>query len=188
MYLVVFLILAVVVGYLLAGSRLGRRVDKTTSSLTKTSQSWADAVESRWRALFSRRSRPEAFRDWALGDGSSQFTREFRDWLADLSAGESQEFCLALADYAKGLGFSLNELVDGGLDQDPFMRQVFVEAIVVYSNAYRKAKRAHQQAKVKKAEQEKSAVKKDGKKPAEKETSHRNENVVPEASETPTAA
>jgi hypothetical protein len=93
-----------------------------------------------------------------------------------------------LADYAKGLGFSLNELVDGGLDQDPFMRQVFVEAIVVYSNAYRKAKRAHQQAKVKKAEQEKSAVKKDGKKPAEKETSHRNENVVPEASETPTAA
>jgi len=43
------------------------------------------------------------------------------------------------------LGFRLDQLVEGGLDRDPRMRQVFVEAIVVYSPAYRKARQAQQQ-------------------------------------------
>jgi hypothetical protein len=98
--------------------------------------------------MFPGQAGQHEFRDWALGVGARQLPADLKAWLAGLSEEEAHQFHVSLAEYADSLGFELSELVDGSLDQDPIMRQVFVEAIVVYSPAYRKARQAREKAEV----------------------------------------
>lgn len=146
MYLLSLLILTALTGYLLAIGGFGRKVDQRASSLRARTTRWADRTEDRWRALFTRRADSNAFRAWALGGGAGLLPQEFRHWLAGLSDEEAQHFSMALDEYANSLGFSIRKLVEGELDHDPRMRQVFVEAVVVYSPAYRKVRKAQQAA------------------------------------------
>jgi hypothetical protein len=146
MYLLTLLVLFILLGYLLAGSRFGQRLDSATGRTTASSKRWLSRQGERWRSLFGRKEQTDTFRLWALGVGAGLFPQDFKTWLSSLSPAEARDFHLALDEYADSLGFSLPQLVDGGLDQDPIMRQVFVEAIVVYSPAYRRARQAQQQA------------------------------------------
>ena len=146
MYLLALLVLFTLIGYLLATSWFGDRVDDATGRVTASSRRWTGRLGERWRKLFNRQPGAEAFRSWALGPGAELFPQDFKTWLASLSEAEARDFRHSLDEYANSLGFSLTKLIDGGLDQDPRMRQVFVEAIVVYSPAYRRARQAQQQA------------------------------------------
>jgi hypothetical protein len=146
MYLLALLVLFALIGYLLATSWFGDRVDDATDRVTASSKRWTGRLGERWRGLFHRQPESEAFRSWALGPGSELFPQEFKTWLTGLSIDEARDFRHSLDEYADSLGFNLSKLIDGGLDQDPIMRQVFVEAIVVYSPAYRRARKAQQQA------------------------------------------
>lgn len=146
MYLLSLLVLFTLLGYLLAFSRFGERLDGATGKAAASSRRWTGRLGDRWRALFNRQGQAEAFRSWALGPGAGLFPQDFRTWLARLSDAEARAFRNSLDEYAGSLGFSLTQLIEGGLDQDPIMRQVFVEAIVVYSPAYRRARQAQQQA------------------------------------------
>jgi hypothetical protein len=139
MYLLSLLVLFALVGYLLASSRFGARLDGSTKR-------WTGRLGDRWQGLFRRQGKTEAFRVWVLGPGAGLFPQDFKTWLASLTEAEAQAFRHSLDEYADSLGFNLSQLIDGGLDQDPRMRQVFVEAIVVYSPAYRRARQAQQQA------------------------------------------
>jgi hypothetical protein len=146
MYLLSLLVLFILLGYLLATSRFGARVDGATGRATASSRRWTSRLGERWKGLFNRQAQAEAFRLWALGPGAGLFPQDFKTWLSGLSDAEAQVFRRSLDEYADSLGFDLTQLVEGGLDQDPIMRQVFVEAIVVYSPAYRRARQAQQQA------------------------------------------
>jgi len=146
MYLLSLLVLFILLGYLLATSRFGRRMDDATGRAAASSRRWTSRLGDRWRGLFNRQAKAEAFRSWALGPGSGLFPQDFKTWLSGLSDAEAVEFRHSLDEYADSLGFNLTQLIEGGLDQDPRMRQVFVEAIVVYSPAYRRARQAQQQA------------------------------------------
>lgn len=146
MYLLSLLVLFTLLGYLLASSRFGGRLDGATGRAAASSKRWTGRLGDRWRALFNRQGQAEAFRSWALGAGARWFPQEFKTWLASLSDADARAFRYSLDEYADSLGFSLTQLIEGGLDQDPIMRQVFVEAIVVYSPAYRRARQAQQQA------------------------------------------
>ena len=146
MYLLTLLVLFILLGYLLASSRLGERLDNATSRTTASSKRWLSQLGDRWRSLFKRTEQEDAFRSWALGSGAGLFPQDFKTWLSSLSGAEARDFHYSLDEYADSLGFNLAQLIEGGLDRDPIMRQVFVEAIVVYSPAYRRARQAQQQA------------------------------------------
>ena len=147
MYLLALLVLFTLIGYLLATSRFGDRVDEATERVDCFVET-ADGSYGRAlaEALFNRQPETEEFRSWALGPGADLFPQDFKTWLASLSEAEARDFRHSLDEYADSLGFNLTKLIDGGLDHDPRMRQVFVEAIVVYSPAYRRARQAQQQA------------------------------------------
>lgn len=189
MYLLALVLVFAVIGYLLAGTRLGERVDRASDRVSASSRSWADKAEASWRSLFKGRSRADDFLDWVAGPGADSLPDDFKDWLAVLSIEEVREFTSALVVVAHSLGFELDTLVDGGLDQQPILRQVFVEAIVVYSDAYRKAKQALEEAKAAKDKTtETSPPSGDGKKPARKRASRRKREPATEAVETASAA
>jgi len=146
MDLVILILVFLAIGYLLGASKLGKSVDQATEKAAVGSKKLADRVGQSWRGWFGRRQDEDPFRRWVSGPGANLFSEDFKTWLNGLSVSEAREFSHALDQYAGSLGFSLKSLVDGGLDQDPMLRQVFVEAIAVYSSAYRRAKTAHQQA------------------------------------------
>lgn len=146
MYLLALLVLFTLIGYLLATSWFGDRVDETTGRVTASSKRLTGRLGERWRRLFRRQPATEEFRTWALGPGANLFPQDLKTWLASLSETEARDFRHSLDEYADSLGFNLTQLIDGSLDQDPRMRQVFVEAIIVYSPAYRRARQAQQQA------------------------------------------
>lgn len=146
MYLFTLLVLFTLLGYLLASSRFGESVDRATGRASASTKRWTTRLGDRWRALFGRQGQAEAFRSWALGPGAGLFPQDFKTWLAGLSDAEARLFRNSLDEYGDSLGFSLTQLIEGGLDHEPIMRQVFVEAIVVYSPAYRRARQAQQQA------------------------------------------
>ncbi len=186
MQLILLLVLFGVIGYMLAGSDFRDRVDRTADRVTTASGSWWTRSRAWWRARFSPGVSGEEFRAWVAGRGADSLPDEFREWCADLSRGEAQEFTRSLADYADGLGYNLALLVAGRLEQKPVMKQVFVEAIVVYSDAYRKAKTTHQQESEGPSQKEKADE--DNLRPAQKSASRRKRKVSAEATEAASAA
>jgi hypothetical protein len=149
MYLLSLFVLFMLAGWILATSRFSKPIDEATDSVAARIRGFGQALRRRWQALFGRaapRSRDDDFRRYALGLGAPFFPADLKTWLAGLSEGEARSFQRSLSEYSQSLGLRLAELVDGSLDRDPIMRQVFVEAIVVYSPAYRKARQAKKDA------------------------------------------
>jgi hypothetical protein len=187
MYLLSLLVLFALLGYLLASSRFGERLDGATGRAVASTKRWTGWLGERWRGLFNRRAETEAFRAWALGQGAALFPQDFKTWLSSLSESEAWAFRRSLEEFADSLDFNLAQLIDGSLDQDPRMRQVFVEAIVVYSPAYRRARQAQQQAAKNSDAARKTGQKLDG--PAgEKSNGRGNLEPVAETAEPATAA
>lgn len=183
MDLLILILIFLLIGYLLASLGNSRASRKEVQAVTKPG--WRDRMDDRWKASFDRRGLTDDFRVWVYGDPTVNLPDDFKAWFAGLPDKEAQAFTQALASYASGMGFSLSQLVRGGLDDEPIMRQVFVEAIVVYSSAYRKAKQAQQAVEAEQAKDKKHSGR--GKKSAEKASSAPVNNA-PETAEAPQAA
>lgn len=151
MELLFLLVLAAIVGYYLAGLRS----DDEAKSSTTPRGGPVDRVSDWWGGLFRRKEATSQFRTWALGPGEAYFPEDFKTWLKGLSSEEARAFETSLDEYAAGLGYKLHDLTEGKGTNRARM-QVFVEAIVVYSQEYRKIKEA-----------QKKAQKEDGKEKAE---------------------
>ena len=142
MELFLILILAVGIGYLFARSKYRKNVDTAVDKVTTSSKSYSSKATDWWRRRFGKKSDP--FRAWATGPGAPYFDDTFKTWLVGLSEEEAKAFSKSLEGYSSGLGFDLSKVEKGELDKQPALMQVFVEAVVVYSGAYRKARQAHQ--------------------------------------------
>lgn len=187
MYLFSLIVLFALAGYILATTRFNKQVDSASGRFTASVQRISQSTRERWQAMFGP-AKGDEFRSWALGVGATLFPDDFKSWLAGMTPNEALQFQQSLVEYSDSLGFRLVDLVDGSLDSDPIMRQVFVEAIVVYSPAYRKARQAQR-----KVEAEDKPLPADSdKRPAEKASSRRkgptNGHASPENSETAPAA
>jgi len=175
----IFGISGILIGMLRSGKKTGSSSTRTPISTKKL----ASRVEGKWRTLFSTTNQTrDSFQAWATGTGASLFPDEFTVWLVRMPESEADTFSSKLSDYAQGLDFRLRDLMDGSLDRDPMLRQVFVEAIVVYSQAYRKAKKARQQ-----AEGSRNTTSNSGNRSQEKKTDHQLSGSTSEAS-TPVSA
>lgn len=178
MQLLIALAIAGIVGYLLAGSRYGRKIEQTTEQISESSESLLERSKRWLRERFGREKPQDNFVAWASGKGSAHFPKEFTEWLKGLSPEEAARFTSSLSTHAESLNFDLDELVSGEMENKPALMQVFVEAVVVYSHEYRKAQEAQSEAS--KADREKAGQKKaaepspsDGKAVAEKQPSRR---------------
>lgn len=182
MALIILVIAAVVIGYFLARSRYSDTIDETAGKVSTTSRSWADSAGGWVNTRVLRRKSAEPFREWAAGPGAEQFPDDFMEWLEGLSDEEVEEFTQALDKYSASLDYSLTDLVEGDYDGKPAMMQVFVEAIVIYSQEYRKAREVQQAEAEKEEDVEASAdddasTSTDKKKAAEKSTSRRKQGA-----------
>jgi hypothetical protein len=180
MYLFSLVLLFALLGYILAISRFGKTIDAATGRLI-------NLFDMRRRSFFKRRSQTSDFRVWALGVGAPLLPDDIKSWLARLSAEEAQDFNWSLIEYTKSLGLQLDQLLDGSLDRDPRMRQVYVEAIVVYSPAYRKARQALKKA-AEDAEKNPAMEADAQKQAAEKASSRRKQDATADATETAPAS
>jgi hypothetical protein len=149
MQLLILLFIAGIIGYFLARSQYGKKIDETTLKITSLSEGLIDQTRDWWRRRFGKKQRNITFLDWATGSGAVYFPDDLRIWWQSFSPDEESNLP-DLNSYADSLDFHLEELVSGGLDTKPALMKVFVESVVVYSHEYRRARQA--QAKAEKAE------------------------------------
>jgi hypothetical protein len=176
MALIILLIAAVVIGYFLARSRYSTKIDETAEKVSSTSRSWTDRAGGWVNTRILGRTSADPFREWAAGPGAATLPDDFKEWLAGLTDQEAADFTRALDKYADSLDYSLTELVEGDYDGKPALVQVFVEAIVIYSQEYRKAREVQQseaEAETDTDSDESAGESAEEKKVAEKSTSRR---------------
>ena len=150
MELLILLLIVGIIGYFLARSQYGKKIDETTLKITSRSEGLIDKTREWWRRRFGKKQRKITFLDWATGSGAVYFPDDLRIWWQSLSPDEGKQFTRSLSSYAESLNFHLEELVSGSLDTKPALMKVFVESVVVYSHEYRRARQA--QAEAEKAE------------------------------------
>ncbi len=143
MDLLILILIFTGLGYLLGLTQPGGK-RKPEKAAPVEAKGWSHRLEDGWKSLVDPGFFPRRVRAWVSGPGANLFPEDFRSWLGGLSESELTDFVKALDGVSNSLGYNLGQLVDGGLDHDPRMRQVFVEAITVYSSAYRKARQARQ--------------------------------------------
>lgn len=171
--LLIIVLIAGIAGYYLARSRYSKPVDEAASKVAATSQDYARQT-SRWtRSLFRRSSTAEQLRAWSAGPGAPLLPDDFKVWLAGLTQQEADEFTRAAQSYAASLGYDLDKLVKGELSEQPARQESFVEAIVSYSETYRKTREARQEAGQAPEVPVEQPPPVDGKPPAEKAVSRR---------------
>jgi hypothetical protein len=191
MWLFLFIVAAGVGGYFFARSRFSKPVEDTASKVgtvtVDTTKQYTGKASSWWQKQFGSGRTSDPFRAWAAGAGSPALPEDFKSWLAGLPEDEAKSFTKSLYDYGKGLDYDFDKLVDGSLDSQPARMQVYVEAVVVYSQAYRKAKQAQKEADAAKTEAGATNNSSDGKTTAEKSVSRR-KSEAPESSESTAAA
>jgi len=128
MYLLFILVIFVIIGYLLGESRIGEKVEHTSGKFLATYVHVANRFQNRLNNVLRSSTKSDSFRSWALGSEAKDFPPEFYKWLSGLSEEEAIQFTQALNAYSRSLDLDLDALVDGSLDREPILRQVFVEA------------------------------------------------------------
>jgi hypothetical protein len=143
MQLIILFFLFLILGYMLAGSRVVKRAESGTQNIYQKATRWI-------QNLFNRH--PRSFREWASGPGAGYFNKDWRQWQAGLTQEEAESFEQELSDYMKSQGYELDALNSGTLK--PAMIEIFVEAVTVYSREYRKAKTEKKKPKLKQVVQQ----------------------------------
>jgi len=144
MYAILFFLLFCLIGYWLAASRFSRPIDRTASTIAAKPRLWYDRIRGRRNKSLPSGAEAPPFILWATGEGARYFPDEFRNWLASLPPEEASRLVLAMDEYAQNLGFRLDDLAQESLQSQRALMQVYVEALTIYSQAYRKAKQANQ--------------------------------------------
>lgn len=189
MFLILLLVLVAVLGYYLARWNLDQKASDAAQTLTTKAVEVGSDVGDRVTNLTRREKKQAAgFITWANGPGAKDLPADFASWWGSQSAAGQKKFSEALASYADGLGLKLSELTSGRLDSQPEYKSVFVETLVIYSNAYRKVAKAKNQPKTPASDDGGEAAQAPAAEmqPAEKARSRRSQGAQPEP--TPSAA
>lgn len=136
MPLIILLAVAVVAGYLIAKSRASKTIDETTTNVVSTTRTAVSQASDRLRG----RPSAEQLKNWTASAGSEYLPKEFTEWLAGLSKEEADAFMNALTDHMNSLGFSLKDLLDGKLADQPEKIKTYSETIAAYYQTYRQVK------------------------------------------------
>ncbi len=147
MELIIFALIAGVIGYAIAKSRFSKPIDSAAGAVSSGTKDVAGKAAGWWQTTLGRGKTGNEFVAWVAGSGASLFPDDFKTWVAGLSPQEAEDFTRALDKYSASLGYNLQDLVEGKLANQAMIVPVFTEAIVVYSGAYRKSRQALKEAK-----------------------------------------
>lgn len=143
MTLIVLLVLAGILGYWLARTRTGERLSQRAGELAGQARNLGGRSTDWVGQRLGLSRKPRSLRTWAAE--SPDLSSEVRSWLVSLNDEQAAAFALALNNHAETLGLDLNRLFSGELDDDEQQRKVYVEAVSIYSQAYRKAREISQE-------------------------------------------
>lgn len=129
----VLLLVFFLLGYLLAFTPLGERIFSVAEEMIDQLRGSSPSPES------AATDRP-AYRDWLLTD--TAVPDDLRLWYVGLDQSQAQRFERALHAHSQNTGLQLLKLTTGELDQRASLRNIYVEAVSIYSQAYRKAREA----------------------------------------------
>ncbi len=169
------------IGYFFARSKYSQSIDGTADKVATSTRSWSGRADDWWQSRVMKRSLAEPFKAWAAGAGTDLLPDDFKTWLAGLSDQDARDFTQALDAYTSDLDYSLKNLVDGEYANKPALMSVFVEAIVVYSQEFRKAKEVDEV--VPEAAEEDEEPEAEKAKPAARQSSRRRKQPPAETSE-----
>jgi len=181
MTLLIFIIIAVVIGYFFARSRYSQSISDSAGKVASSSRSWSGRADDWWQSRVMKRSLVGPFKAWAAGAGADLLPDDFKSWLAGLSDQDARDFTQALDSYSSDLGYSLKDLVEDEYANKPALMSVFVEAIVVYSQEFRKVKEVDEVPDPEVEEEDKPEAEKA--KPAARQSSRRRKGPAAETSE-----
>lgn len=146
MYLFLVFLVFAIFGYLIASSRYSKQIDSTASTIVEAPRNWYHRLRHRGQKSLPAGSPTYPFIPWASGEGAGYFPEDFRSWLTGLTPTEADRVMPAMDRYAQGLGFRLDDLMQADLQAKPALMQVYVETLTIYSQAYRRARQAQQEA------------------------------------------
>ena len=170
MTLLIFILAAIAVGYWLSRSKYQQSIDDTASQFASSSQSWSARAENWWHSNVMKRSLDERFTSWVGNEGSKFLPDEFTSWYSSIPESDRKSFTNNLESNLNKQGFDLRDLLQGAYDNQPVRMQVYVEAIVVTSQEFRKTKEVEEPNSVKSEKKKPKTVEK---KTAEKQSSRR---------------
>jgi len=175
MTLLIFILVAVGIGYWLSRSKYQQSIDDKASQLASSSQSWSSRAENWWNSSVMRRNFEGQFTSWASAEGFQFLPDEFTNWYSELSESNRKTFTNQLESNFKRQNLEYQDLLQGKLENQPAKMQLYVEAIVVTSQEFRKTKEVEEPNNPK-TEKRKPKDTGTGKKTAEKQTSRRRES------------
>lgn len=137
MTVLLLLIIFLLLGYLLAFTGLGDRISSVANELTGQVRGSRQPDTNQAPAPVSRQA---AYRSWLTT--AVEVPDDMRIWYLGLDEEQAQRFERSLDDHGRNTGLQLASLVRGDLDNTPALRSIYVEAVSIYSQAYRKAREA----------------------------------------------
>ena len=170
MTLLIFVLAAIAIGYWLSRSKYQQSIDDTASQISSSSQSWTDRAENWWKTSILRHSSEENFNNWIDKKGAKFLPGDLIYWYNDLADNNKKSFVGKLEANFNEQDLELQDLYQGKYDNQPARMQIYVEAIVVTSQEFRKTKEVEEPQSAKK---ENKKTKTPEKKTAEKQTSRR---------------
>lgn len=175
MSLLIMLLVVAGLGYMLARSTTGERLEDAAGQVVERTRALGDQASGQIQRRMGR-MRPIAMQAWVAT--AVDIPEDFKHWVSNLNKSDAESFSHALQSHTRTMGLDLMQLVNGELDHQPELRKVYVEAVSVYSQAYRKAREAQQDGKTKTASKEDGdpAPVVEEKTPAEKSVSRRRQN------------
>ncbi len=154
MQLLLLLIIFIWLGYALARSQAGKKIDQAVEdSITWTENSFQRLLH-RLRRDKTEQNQPVTFLQWVAASGEKYLPTDVVKWMKSLSATNAKKFEASLTEALATKGINLDAAIQSP-EPNPGIMQIFVEAVVVYSRDYQNAVRA--KPKKKSTKQEKPA-------------------------------
>lgn len=142
MTITILILIFVAIGYLIAQSPTGDALVALPGRLTQGVQKLFPQAGGR------SAGRPESPAEQDFGRwiaSAAEVPDELRSWYLSLDDEEAHRFQKSLEAHSRTTGFHVARLVDGTLNQRAELRKIYVEAVSIYSQAYRKAREAAEQ-------------------------------------------
>jgi hypothetical protein len=138
MTVILLFLIFVAIGYLFAFTSLGDQIEEIGSGAVNKAKATVRRTGPPAAGVQIETASPVG--EWVKK--STAVPDEFRGWYLSLAQPEAQRFEKALNSHAQETQLRFSLLFNGELDRQPERRKVYVEAVSVYSQAYRKAREA----------------------------------------------
>jgi hypothetical protein len=143
MQLLILIIIFLWLGYALAHSRAGKKIDRAVENSLAWVEHWFQRLR---RGQVDHPAKvtasPQTFQQWVNSPASQAIPEDVRKWMKSLDTRDFARFEKGLKSRLASLGCDLEQVIQPGQEHKPGVMQIFVEAVVVYSREYQNAVRS----------------------------------------------